>query len=129
MSVVTAFNLSERLRRSPCCAFAPQAKRIASSRLPGVAIWLMNGFQILGEMDISNVPPSWSIVGTGDFNGDGYSDILWRNTDGDVAIWLMNGFQLGSGMDIGTPQPWFEHRRMVIPLTQACLYVVGAARV
>jgi FG-GAP-like repeat len=30
-------------------------------------------------------------VGTGDFNGDGMADILWRDTTGDVAIWLMNG--------------------------------------
>jgi sRNA-binding regulator protein Hfq len=26
-----------------------------------------------------------------DSNGDGKSDILWRNTNGQVAIWLMNG--------------------------------------
>jgi hypothetical protein len=26
-----------------------------------------------------------------DFNGDGFSDIAWRDTSGDVAIWLMNG--------------------------------------
>jgi alkaline phosphatase len=26
-----------------------------------------------------------------DFNGDGKSDILWRNTDGSVATWTMNG--------------------------------------
>jgi hypothetical protein len=26
-----------------------------------------------------------------DFNGDGYSDITWRDTNGDVAMWLMNG--------------------------------------
>jgi hypothetical protein len=31
------------------------------------------------------------IVGTGDFNGDGYADILWRDTSGNVAIWEMNG--------------------------------------
>src|SRR5208282_4401138 len=30
-------------------------------------------------------------VNTHDFNGDGYSDITWRDTSGDVAIWLMNG--------------------------------------
>jgi FG-GAP-like repeat len=30
-------------------------------------------------------------VGTGDFNGDGMSDILWRDTSGNVAIWEMNG--------------------------------------
>ena len=32
---------------------------------------------------------SWQIVGTGDFNGDGISDILWRNTNsGSLTDWL-----------------------------------------
>jgi hypothetical protein len=31
-----------------------------------------------------------------DFNGDGSSDILWRNIDGTVAIWLMNAAQPSS---------------------------------
>ncbi len=31
------------------------------------------------------------MVGTGDFNGDGDSDILWQNANGQVAIWEMNG--------------------------------------
>jgi FG-GAP-like repeat len=26
-----------------------------------------------------------------DFNGDGKSDLLWRNTDGSLALWQMNG--------------------------------------
>ena len=31
---------------------------------------------------------NWKVAGTGDFNGDGKSDILWRNTStGDNAIW------------------------------------------
>jgi FG-GAP repeat len=44
---------------------------------------------------------------TGDFNGDGKSDIAWRNTDGDVAIWLMNGLQILSATDLGNvPTAW-----------------------
>jgi hypothetical protein len=38
----------------------------------------------------SNINPgsSWHIAGTGDFNGDGRDDILWRNDDGLVSDWL-----------------------------------------
>ena len=51
--------------------------------------------------------PCWTIQETGDFNGDGMSDILWRNTDGDVAIWLMNGLTPISQTDIGNvPTSW-----------------------
>jgi hypothetical protein len=35
---------------------------------------------------------TWTIVGTGDFNGDGKTDILWRNTSsGQNAVWYMDG--------------------------------------
>jgi len=35
---------------------------------------------------------SWKIVGTGDFNGDTQTDILWRNSStGYDAVWFMNG--------------------------------------
>jgi hypothetical protein len=41
-------------------------------------------------------------VGTGDFNGDGKSDIAWRDTAGDTAIWLMNSAAVASGVGLGT---------------------------
>jgi hypothetical protein len=35
---------------------------------------------------------NWAIVGTGDFNGDGKTDILWRHgITGQIAVWLMDG--------------------------------------
>ena len=42
-------------------------------------------------------------AGIGDFLGNGNSDILWQNNDGQAAIWLMNGTTLvgGSGVAIG----------------------------
>lgn len=40
------------------------------------------------------VDPSWRIVETFDWNGDGQSDILWRHASGAVSIW--NGTPSGS---------------------------------
>ena len=44
---------------------------------------------------------------THDFDGDGKSDILWRNVDGDIGIWLMNGSQILQGVTIqNVPNFW-----------------------
>ena len=63
------------------------------------------------------VDPAWQIVGRGDYNGDGFADILWRHTSGELAMWFMNGVQaLGGGgvttidpawvlVDLGQPPP------------------------
>jgi hypothetical protein len=40
---------------------------------------------------LGNVPLSWTIAQTGDFNGDYRADILWTDTAGDVGAWFMNG--------------------------------------
>ncbi len=36
----------------------------------------------------ANVATSWHVVGTGDFNGDGRDDILWRHDSGLITNWL-----------------------------------------
>ena len=38
-----------------------------------------------------NPGPTWHIKGTGDFNGDGKSDIIWQGDDGTASMWLMDG--------------------------------------
>jgi sRNA-binding regulator protein Hfq len=44
-----------------------------------------------------------SIVGVGDFDGDGKADILWRNdATGDVAIFLMNGLTIADSRVVTT---------------------------
>ena len=43
---------------------------------------------------------NYAVAGTGDFNRDGKSDILFSRADGDVAVWLMNGTAFG-GVDLG----------------------------
>jgi len=53
-----------------------------------VAIWEMNGTTVLNPNSsfVANVPGLWSIKGTGDFNGDGKTDILWAGHIG--PTWL-----------------------------------------
>jgi FG-GAP-like repeat len=39
------------------------------------------------------------LAGVGDFNGDGFTDVLWRDaTDGLVAIWFLNGTAVDSSV-------------------------------
>jgi FG-GAP-like repeat len=79
------------------------------------SIWLMTGtatqVQVLSRTDLGLVPTSWNIAGTGDFNSDGFGDILWLNNDGDISIWLMtaNGtkVQVLSAVDVASvPAGW-----------------------
>src|SRR5258708_3777119 len=43
-----------------------------------------------GDNSWMMVDNSWQIAGIGDFNGDGRSDILWRNTSGTIIDYLAN---------------------------------------
>ncbi len=44
---------------------------------------------------------------THDFNGDGKSDIVWRDTSGNAAVWLMNGAQVMQSGGVGAaPTVW-----------------------
>jgi hypothetical protein len=51
---------------------------------------------------VATIPSSWHILGTGDFNGDGKSDVLLENTSGQVGIWLMNGTQIATAAIVGS---------------------------
>ena len=51
-----------------------------------------------------NPGPNWRATGTGDFNGDGFADILWRNANGQASVWDMNGSALIGGGPV-SPNP------------------------
>jgi probable HAF family extracellular repeat protein len=74
-------------------------------------IWFMNGTQVASAViiagDKGTIPTSWSIVGTGDFDGDGKTDIFWRDNAGNTSNWLMNGATVGSIGVFGiAPSTW-----------------------
>ncbi len=84
-----------------------------------LALWQMNGTTITSSgsitFDGTAVAPdaSWHIVEIGDFNGDGKSDIVWRNDNGAVAEWLMNGSAItqtvtpaASGLPVSPDPTW-----------------------
>jgi hypothetical protein len=60
-----------------------------NSTTGNVAVWTMNGNTITSSVLTSTptLDQSWKTAGTGDFNGDGKADILWRNDNGSVALW------------------------------------------
>jgi uncharacterized protein YcsI (UPF0317 family) len=63
-------------------------------------VWFMNGKTLLpGSGAIVGLKDlNWQAAGTGDYNGDGQSDLLWRHAvTGQNVVWFMNGKTLLSG--------------------------------
>jgi hypothetical protein len=77
-------------------------------------VWLMDG---MVQKSAATPSPSgladlnWQLEATGDLNGDGQADLVWRHKlSGTVVAWLMNGVNRVSGQVLtgGTPipDPW-----------------------
>jgi hypothetical protein len=51
--------------------------------------------------------PAWSINLTGDFDGDGKSDIVWTHSSGPRVLWRMDGATVLQSLNIATvPISW-----------------------
>lgn len=49
----------------------------------------------------------WRLTSRMDYNGDGNSDLLWRNTNGSLAMWLMKGATVLQTANLGiVPTGW-----------------------
>lgn len=72
-----------------------------------MAVWLMNGAQLLAPGPVLAGPPGegWAVTAAGDTNGDGLADVVWHDDETDaITVWLMNGAQaLARGPEIPGP--------------------------
>ena len=89
-----------------------------NSRTNAVYIWEIDGNNLginaQGGVGSDTGPgEKWQVAGTGDFDGDGVSDILWQHKDtGAVYVWKIDGKSLdikeqgGVGSDEGPGEKW-----------------------
>jgi Ca2+-binding RTX toxin-like protein len=77
------------------------------------SIYQMNGLVVAAEGMIGQTTTNdhkqshWNITGTGDYNGDGKGDILWRHTNGTAYVWNMNGLNMnGEGVIRQVDSSW-----------------------
>ena len=71
-------------------------------------VWEMNGLNVQDSGVVGWTPPTnrWHAVGTGDFDGDGKSDILLQNgDDGMCFVWEMNGLTVKDSGVVGWTPP------------------------
>ena len=57
-----------------------------------ISLWQMDGTNLNAGALLGNAPdrPNWKLVGTADLNGDGQSDLVWRNqTTDQTEIWTI----------------------------------------
>jgi hypothetical protein len=58
--------------------------------------WILKDGQYTGGNVLSTNASGWNVVGTGDYNGDGTSDILLQN-GGAVVDWIIKDGQYAGG--------------------------------
>lgn len=59
-------------------------------------VWRMDGGTEADQTSPLVAGNEWQVQGTGDFDGDGRSDMLWRHASGGLAIWY-SGNPSGAG--------------------------------
>ena len=81
-----------------------------------LASWDMNGAKmILADYLVPSVinEPGWRVAGSGDFDQDGYPDLVLQHQEGQIAVWLMKGRRLASTSPLSATPSGFEEWRVV----------------
>jgi hypothetical protein len=85
----------------------------------------MNGVATAGAL--GNIPTTFSIVQTGDYDGDGMSDLLWQDNLCNTSMWFMNGAAVASTGTLGNiPTVWIV--QSVTPVVSSTLPIVLGPR-
>jgi hypothetical protein len=86
--------------------FVPSDSLLFQNADGQASIWDLSENTLVGGGPVTPNPgSSWTEIGTGDFNDDGHSDILWQNAStGQASIWDMNGNSLIGGGPV-SPNP------------------------
>ena len=73
-----------------------------------IALWGVQNGQVVSSNGLGTVTSNFVVQGLGDFNGDGFPDILWRDTNtGVISIWFTNGQTVTSAGVVSTlPSTW-----------------------
>ena len=70
-------------------------------------VWQMEGSRIVDLIPLPTMDPRWLAAGTGDFDFDGVTDILWYDPHrGTGRIWLMGDFADDGEFDVQLAAGW-----------------------
>jgi hypothetical protein len=71
-------------------------------------IWIIQGDQLVGGVNLPTTPAEWIVAGIGDFTGSGTDAILWHNAStGQNLIWNFQNNQVVGGTNLPqTPVSW-----------------------
>ncbi len=81
-----------------------------------LAVWYLQGLQLKSASLLEpNRPddPNWRVVGTGDFNADGWIDLVFQHADGSLAVWYLKGRQLAGSARLTPSTPGDANWRVV----------------
>jgi hypothetical protein len=73
-------------------------------------LWVMNGSHVASVLSLADAPASSDLVGTGDYDGNGTSDLLWEDPrSGQLVLWLLDrGVVVKTGVLDGSSLPVSE---------------------